>query len=71
MGTVCAICLIMQDHRYDDAPAEPMKREQAMAAGGEPLISGWLDTLLCDGLAERLQAVQYLCAFLAGQLALD
>ena len=79
-----------------------MDREQAMAAGGEALISGWLDSMLCDslafaddetdeeqeykiaaarealaqlapegaGLAERMQAVQYLCAFQAGQLAL-
>ena len=73
-----------------------------MAVGGEPLISGWLDSMLCESLAfaddetdeertykiaaaraalaqlapegaslaERMQAVQYLCAFQAGQLAL-
>ena len=73
-----------------------------MAAGGEALIFGWLDSVLCEGLAfseddrdeeraykiagarealrqlvpegaslaERMQAVQYVCAFQAGQLAL-
>ncbi len=73
-----------------------------MAAGGEALVSGWLDSTLTDSLAfaddetneeqaykiaaargalrqlapegaslaERMQAVQYVCAFQAGQLAL-
>ena len=51
MDSVCGICLIMKIHQIEDAAQEPMDRERAMAAGGEALVSGWLDSMLTDRLA--------------------
>ena len=51
MEIIYVIYHTIEYHECEGSAQEPMDRELAMAAGGEPLISGWLDSMLCDSLA--------------------